>query len=190
VSNIAITQSDLLTFRVRNIIDMFSHMSIKKLKCDIIPSSKPNIKFFAITDSKYDLTDYSNYREWTFRIRKPKLLCGYNEIWKTNNIGRFANNTEWYLDSANFYLHKIEDETSTRNLLMLHSEPNNTANSPAREFKESPHIHIECAEHPFPKGHIPLKYGQLDIILASLEELTKAIEEAVFIVEHEFIDRL
>jgi hypothetical protein len=124
----------------------------------------------------------SEWRDWHFRSKNQGLVCTYYEIWNTVDRKSFA------LEQACFGL--IENPTfgEKKELVGLHCDPSDTGEH--SDFKRGPHIHVYASEQPFPHSHFALNYHQLNEVLRSPNDLFKALESGLAMIEKQVLDLL
>ncbi|MFI5387208.1 MAG: hypothetical protein ACHQ50_13945 [Fimbriimonadales bacterium] len=130
-----------------------------------------------------------DYHDWRFPIKAaPRVWFHYFEIWTRTNLGRHCS-----LNRAYLHLY-IKKERDLDPLLCVHSDPLEQPADPEDErlrwqceFKRGPHLHVSTAGD-LAHCHFPLNYGHLDSVLSSIEDLTKAMADAVQIVRREVVE--
>lgn len=131
-----------------------------------------------------------NYHDWRFQIKSaPSVWFHYFEIWKLLDLGRHCS-----LNRA--YLHiYVKRERDLDQIVCIHSDPLEVPEDPDNEhlvwqcrFKRGPHLHVSTAGD-LAHCHFPLNYGHLDTVLSSIDDLTKAMADAVQIVRLEVVER-
>jgi hypothetical protein len=119
------------------------------------------------------------YRDESFRTSATALRCSYFELW------RVAPSNSLVLDRAYFTLLRVKQaSTAFDEILCLHTDPGDH-----EEFKQGPHLHVSCAEHPIPHCHFPLDLGSLAVVLKNCEALTDAMERAIRVIAEDVLPR-
>ena len=128
--------------------------------------------------------DYSNWRFATFH---NKFRAVYYEIWLPTDIKR---QHEWYITKAYLNIYAIDRSTlEEKEYICLHSDPESDGHADAY-YRKSPHLHIKTAEEPIPKAHIALANYHLEQILASEDNLFRAIAWGVELICDEILKRI
>jgi hypothetical protein len=182
--NIKVLQNDLLTSRVKELVQLLLPITNNKKLHIIVKSKGSSIAFIAsnVNTNALDLRDYRFSTICSF------LNASYYEIW--NQI----TTTEYYLERAYCHLY-LNDEAYLKNredgeYILLHCDPNEDNGSPNAKYKQSPHIHVECAQYPISKVHFALYNGSLNEILKTKEAITVALQEAIIMLKEEVITKL
>lgn len=123
-------------------------------------------------------------REWLFRTFIPDIRCNYFELWKPTSGG-----DRFIIDRAYLSVFRAVAPAAKDYILCLHCDPHDTSPNPMGRWKRGPHIHVEKAADPLPKCHIPLNYGHLEQVLASLDALMKAFGDAVDLIARDVLPR-
>lgn len=130
-----------------------------------------------------------NYHDWRFPVKSaPTVWFHYFEIWRLLKSGRDCSINRAYL-----HLY-IKRQRELDPLLCIHSDPLEEPTNINDErlvwqcmFKKGPHLHVSTAGE-LAHCHFPLNYGHLDNVLSSIEDLTKAMSDAVLIVRREVVE--
>ncbi len=119
-----------------------------------------------------------------FRTGARGVWAQYFEVWSPEDVRQKS----WTLNAA--YLTILElDRNNNTEILGIHCDPTDRSNEPISSFKRGPHLHVKCAREPLPKSHFPLNYGHLSDVLRDCNALTKALEDAIFIIRTEVLER-
>jgi hypothetical protein len=133
----------------------------------------------------------SFYSDWRFRTIVPGFRAMYYEWWKRSEE---SNEESWYLYRAYLHIYKIDPAMSQESeYLLLHCDPSEPDGSPHAKYKQGPHLHIHAVtdpRDPFPRAHLALNAGHLDVVLASADSLTAAIKTTVRMLREEILERL
>ena len=175
--------SDLSTFRGAEIIKLVKSVANKADKVSINLRSIGGRAFvIAISDTIESGTDFTT---WRFNTYIPDFHAMYYEIWRP------LYEDTYYLDRVYFHLYKTKQtKLEETEYILLHcdaSEPEDTEHS---IYKQSPHLHIKCAEHPIPHSHFALNICDLHNTLYSLENLTVAIHNAIEMLDKQVLLQL
>lgn len=109
----------------------------------------------------------------------------YHEIWTPD-----AGDT-WKLEKAYFSVRKMcRPLMKVQELVCIHSDPICNDKEPLGTYKRGPHMHFAIAQSPYSKCHVPLNLGDLQHVLASPNNLTEAMGEAIKIVINEVMTRI
>jgi len=148
------------------------------LGCDIIPGA-PVFRATVIAAHEGALS-HTDYRDLRFRTSAPDIRAQYFEIWKET-----GGTVPWCLHQAYLNLFRLDKaEHRLEEIISIHCDPGDE-----HEYKKGPHLHVQRAEPPLPKCHFPLNSMELDRVLASAADLTRAIENAVQNVCREVLQR-
>jgi hypothetical protein len=125
------------------------------------------------------------YRDWRFATKHRDIRCNYFELWKDTGQSR-----KWSLHQAYLTLFLTDRELhSERELLCVHSDPNNADPIPMQQFKRGPHLHIKHREEILCHAHFPMTIGYVDKAVHSVQELTRVYEEIVSLLAIEVVER-
>lgn len=126
-----------------------------------------------------------NFNTWYFRTYAKNILAQYYELWKPGD-------QPGKLKLWRAYLHLVIDNRTTQNydkLVAIHCDPYDDCDEPLRSYKRGPHLHVENAEQPIPNSHFPLNLMELNNILSSINNITKALELAIQVLCNEVLNR-
>ena len=124
-----------------------------------------------------------SYRDWFFRTSANLIRAQYFEIWISNE-----SESEWQLCQACLHLFLVQShDDPLEEILAIHCEPSLLATSDKLRFKRGPHVHLKAAKHPIGKAHFPLNLGHLEEVLSTIDNLGKALSDAVHIAQLEVI---
>lgn len=122
---------------------------------------------------------------WQFRSSVTSVKCRYHELWLPEEAG-----DTYRLDRAYLTIFQSARPQDVLELMSLHCDPHDTSPIPMCDFKRGPHVHVNAkALDPMPKCHFPLNYGHLDVVMDSVDSLTKALRDAVAVIQHDVIHR-
>jgi len=159
------------------------------IHCMFVPGTRGNSKVISSLSHQGKTPD--NYHDWRFPVRgAPKVWFNYFEIWNLTNNGK-----ECRLNRAYFHLYLIDRPAQKLDqIVCVHSDPDELPLDPNDDkqnrlclYKRGPHLHILTAGE-LAKCHFPLNLGQIDQVLSTIEDLTKAIADAVEIVRYEIVE--
>jgi len=168
--------------RVRRVRQLLAPLTgTTEVPCELIPGMVHGGRVIAARDSRTS----ENYRDWTFRSSCSEIVCQYFELWRP-----CATAKEWYLDRAYLHLFFVDRILHrNRELLCIHTDPNNQDAEPTKAYKRGPHMHIQSAMQPMPHAHFPLANGYIQNCVGSLGELTRVFGEVVSVLSHDVISR-
>lgn len=128
----------------------------------------------------------SELEEWSFATIVSKLRAKYHERWIR------LDDKYWYMDRAYLSIYWIERSIpmGIKKFLALHCDPNESDEAPHAIYKQGPHLHIQDAAVPIPRAHIALNRAYLNLVLSSINSLTKALELAVLMIKEEVLDAM
>jgi len=120
-----------------------------------------------------------------FATKHRDIRCNYS------NFGKIPGNQENGLFiKHNLTLFLTDRELhNERELLCVHSDPNNADPIPMRQFKKGPHLHIKHREEILCHAHFPMTIGYIDKAVHSVQELTRIYEEIVSLLSIEVVKR-
>ena len=120
-----------------------------------------------------------------------RISFQYYEVWQPQRGTKYA-------VPIKTYLHLYETRSSLEDpieIACVHADPCETPKDPDSEWdrrkcnhKKGPHIHIAASDDPLPHCHFPLYLPQLPTVLASVQNLTDAMAEAIELLCHEIAD--
>jgi len=138
------------------------------------------LNFKTVVIATSEIRRGENYNEWFFSTFWREYLGNYYEVWIRSD------NTSWYLEKA--YLHIFRGEQS---YFCLHCDPEAVDSQGIKAcYKQSPHLHIKTPDSLIPKAHIALAHGYVNEILASEENLFKAMRLGVDLLCDEILSRI
>ncbi len=159
------------------------------IHCTFVPGTPGNSKVISSLSRQAKTPD--NYRDWRFPVRAaPKVWFNYFEIWNLLNNGR-----DCRLYRAYLHLYLIDKSAQKlEQIVCVHSDPDEQPTDPDDDkqrrqclYKRGPHLHIMTAGE-LAHCHFPLNLGHIDQVLSTIDDLTKAIADAVEIVRHEIVE--
>ncbi|MGO8735448.1 MAG: hypothetical protein ACLQVM_21935 [Terriglobia bacterium] len=122
----------------------------------------------------------------------PLMRGSYQERWCPVDEKR----KRYYLERAYLHLYlttHVDGEATEKEMVLLHCDPNE-ADEPKgwlglrhSRYKRGPHLHISTAQQPIPHSHFALNACDLESVLSSVESLTKAMREAVQMLEDQVL---
>jgi hypothetical protein len=180
---VVIDEEELVRERSRAIRRFLSPLAMKPaVACDSPRTLIEGGRVFAAHDGQ---VAGKEYRDWRFTSKHRNILCQYFELWRPTDRHR-----KWFLDRAYLTLF-LTDRISRqpRELLSVHSDPNNTDAVPIQGFKKGPHLHVKHLEEPLPHAHFPMTIGYVDKAVHSAPELTRVLEEIASLLSIEVIGR-
>jgi len=125
------------------------------------------------------------YRDWRFASKHRDIRCNYFELWKYTGHAR-----KWSLHQAYLTLFLTDRVLHTdRELLCVHSDPNNADPIPMRHFKRGPHLHVKHEEEVLCHAHFPMTIGYVDKAVESVPELTRIYHEVASLLSIEVVER-
>jgi hypothetical protein len=156
--------------------------------CQFVPGALGN-NSRVISSQSRQAKRPENYHDWRFPIKlAPRIWFHYFEIWMLINNGRHCS-----LNRAYLHLY-IRNDRDLDPLLCVHSDPLEQPTDPDDEklrwqceFKRGPHLHVSTAGD-LAHCHFPLNYGHLESVLSSIEDLTKAMADAIQVVRREVVE--
>ena len=153
---------------------------------DVFPIAKTQTEKLVWAVQKSYSNPQGSYKDWRFPTNVDGILANYFEEWTRDYEG---GQEFWYLELAYLHLYRTDAVNKTApEYILLHCEPN--WNEEHAIYKQSPHIHIEDAPHPWPKAHIALNVGYLGQVLRDASSLTKALEVAVIMLKNQVLDEI
>lgn len=128
----------------------------------------------------------SDYRELSFPTIVSNLRGRYHERWIQ------LDNKSWYMERAYLSIYWVERSIpmEKRKFLALHCDPNVSDEASHAIYKQGPHLHIQDAAFPIPRAHIALDRTHLNLVLNSINSLTKTLELAVLMIKEEVLDAM
>jgi hypothetical protein len=179
VPRIIVDVSSLVSTRTSQLLDIFSTISLKGKKININnPSSGGNL-IFGISDG---IESGVNFRDWRFKTVSDDIVANYHEVWNTQSKGKYFL-VRSYL---HLYLFKKEELSETEYILW-HCDASEPDHTPHAIYKQSPHIHIEIAQHPIPKAHIALYNGRVSNTLRDIETFNVALKESLIMIDSQIL---
>jgi hypothetical protein len=165
----------------------------------------PDTSKFSVQPKSCNSTEYivaaadnhnpsSRYDQMRFKTQVQNLRAMYYERWNKFYQGK---EEFFYLDRAylHFYFIDTSPKPEEKEFVLLHCDPNEPDDANHAKYKQSLHLHIECSERScyphcdiWPHAHIALNTGYLDHVLQDVNSLTKAIEEAVWMLKEEVLE--
>jgi hypothetical protein len=128
----------------------------------------------------------SDIRDWRFSTIVPEYKAQYFERWMRTNTGVAES---WYLERAYLHIFQFNQRNGTESeFLCLHCDPNESDDAAHALYKQGPHLHIHAgASEPIPHAHIALHVGYLDQVLNSVDSLSEALENAIWMLRDEIL---
>lgn len=127
-----------------------------------------------------------HYSGWRFSTHIDGISASYYERWEPTNSTRRAYRFQ------RGYLHLFKkvganQDATERKLVLLHCDPNEPAEAPHARYKQGPHLHFSAAGSPLSQSHIALNYSHLDEILSSFENLSKAWDNSIKLIDEQVL---
>ena len=164
---------------IRKLLAPLSHQSLKDGPAWNFAPGPRATKVIAVHDGQRG----THYREWSFPTVVKDLRSSYFEMWREAKRGR------WYLHCAYLTLILVDRINFTKqDYFCLHCDPYESDDAAHAIYKQSPHVHIERAEAPLPKAHIPLTLGHKEYVLSSIENFNDIFKQAIQMIRHEILD--
>ena len=162
--------------RFRNLL-----MPLRKFPQQGGPASKSyQLDYKTVVVAVSEIQQGLSYREWYFPTFLRGYLGNYYEVWMR------CDNISWYLEKA--YLQIFRGDQS---YFCLHCDPEAVDSQGIKAcYKQSPHLHITTPESLIPKAHIALAHGYVNEILASEENLLRAMRLGVDLLRDEILSRI
>ena len=120
----------------------------------------------------------------TFPTRKPKIRASYREVWIPDPRDR----RKFGLDRAYLHVFLRDESNQEKELVLLHCDPNEPTVAPHYRYKAGPHLHLQTAEQPIPHSHIGLNMTDFPQVIASIDQLSKAIASAIVMISEQILD--
>jgi hypothetical protein len=127
-----------------------------------------------------------HHHEWRFNTRVDGIRGGYYERWQP------VDSTRRRYCFERGYLHLFRRvgparESTEKQVLALHCDPNEERDAPHALYKIGPHLHVSAAEPPLNAAHIALNYSHLDEVLGSFERLSVAFSNSITMVNEQVL---
>ena len=120
-----------------------------------------------------------------FNTSANEIQAQYHEIWYPKD-----GEHEWWLERAYFGLRRsLTALAKVEEILCIHSDPLCEDTDPLGSYKRGPHLHVSIPQSPVAKAHFPLNLGHLEEVLASCDDLSRAISLAIKVVHDEVVCR-
>ena len=126
-----------------------------------------------------------SFHNWHFQTFASNVMAQYYEFWRP-----FDGDSKLMLYRA--YLNVVVVNRESHNfdkLVSVHCDPCEVGETRQVLYKQGPHLHVQKAVSPIPKCHFPLNLGDLNKVLASVDNITNALKDAVAIVCDEVLFR-
>jgi hypothetical protein len=159
------------------------------IHCQFVPGTSGSSKVISSKSRQAKTPD--NYHDWRFPTKAaPRIWFHYYEIWNLIGVGR-----DCKINRAYFHLYIIDRPSQKFDqIICVHSDPDEQPADPSDEkltrqcrYKRGPHLHVLTAGE-LAKCHFPLNLGHLDQVLSSIDDLTKALADAVEVVRNEIVE--
>ena len=183
MSVVVIAEDDLIHARPTAIRRFLQPLAMKPaVACDSPRTAIAGGRVLAAHDGQ---VAGKEYRDWKFSSKHRDILCQYFELWRPAGSHR-----KWALDRAYLTLF-LTDRTSrqSRELICVHSDPNDLTGGTSQMYKRGPHLHIKHLAEPLPHAHFPLTIGYVDEVINSEPSLTRVLQEITSMLSIEVIDR-
>jgi len=164
---------DISSKRNQELLNIFHSIALKGNKINIKQIPLRGFYTIGISDR---IESGNNYPDWRFRLGNSDVSAMYYERWISLGKGNM-----YFLERAYFHVYKPKDGSETE-FFLLHcdaSDPNHLI------YKTSPHLHIKCADEPFPKAHIALFNGKLTEVLANRKNFDIALSQSIAMLKEE-----
>lgn len=125
-----------------------------------------------------------SFEEWQFRTLVKDLWCQYYELWRP--IGQ---TDKRFLERIYLNILHLNYHHNFEKVVSIHCDPNEKGSEPQSSYKRGPHLHIQKSESPLNQCHFPLNYSHLKIVLSSIDNVTKAFNDAIQILRHEVLSK-
>ena len=191
MASVQINMSELNT-RIRSIRELLLPLrqSGVTVACQICKHPYNGCKVIAAHDGieshhRMKIKSVENFRDWHFQTFASNVMAQYFELWKP-----FDGDSKLMLYRA--YLNVVVVNRETRNfdkLVSVHCDPCEVGETRQVLYKQGPHLHVQKAGSPIPKCHFPLNLGNLNKVLASVDNITNALKDAVTVVCDEVLLR-
>jgi hypothetical protein len=177
---------DSLSQRGEEICEMLRPLTGKsRLAYDPV-SRRSEILIAVRSGPKLDLSP----TEWRFTTFVRGVRGAYYERWVPVDQKR----KKYGLERAYLHLYRRDrDEDSEREFLALHCDPNepdDTGSQRHAVYKRGPHIHVTAAQQPLPHSHFALNRSHLSDVLASVANLSAAVQSGVVMIRDQVLDIL
>lgn len=127
----------------------------------------------------------SDVKAWRFGTVARNVRASYFEVWLESDKRKFC------LERAYLTLFKMDSVNQEEaEFLCMHCDPNEPDSAAHAIYKQGPHLHVVAAEVPFPRAHLALNRGHLDVVLQSCENLTRAIKLSAQMLRDEVLDAI
>ena len=180
--NLLVSSEDLYCNRGKEIIEFIRiiHPSPRNIQTKLIPQSG---QMTIVVSDRYITSNQISV--FDFRTTSKLLKASYYEVWvKYDNFNHFLSKAYFHLyRTDNEYLETVREDGE---YILLHCDPNEEGNH--RDYKRSPHIHIEEAKFPINKAHFALNLMNLNEILSSKEKLDNALKVAITMLKEQVIE--
>jgi len=181
-SPLTLSADDLFRRRGRSVASLLKPLaSNNRVNVDLADGAWHGGKALGAFDASKPRSDP---REWLFRTFVSDIRCNYFELWKPTTAA-----DSFTIDRAYLSVFRVVAPAGKDYLLCLHCDPHDPSPNPLGRWKRGPHLHVEKAEDPLPKCHIPLNYGHLDQVLASMEALMTALGDAINLIARDVLPR-
>lgn len=127
----------------------------------------------------------NEYRDWRFRSYRAGFRCMYFEEWRPEDAAR----KKWFLQQICFSLFRITSRANIpQEILAIHCEPMEPEGREHLLYKRGLHLHVTLASQPIPHAHFALNNGYLSQVMASIENLSEALELALKMINDQVIN--
>lgn len=179
--NLTLEDAALISRRssIRKLLAPLSHRSLQGgPACDFVNGLRA-AKGIAVHDGQKG----ADFHEWSFPTIANDLRASYFEIWHDSKKGA------WRLHCAYLTLVLIDKiKIAKQEYFCLHCDPYEPDDAAHAIYKQSPHVHIEKAEFPLPRAHIPLSLGHTKDVLSSVENFDAIFKLAIQMIRDEILD--
>lgn len=168
--------------RSAELIHLFNEAALLGKKIQVNFKSISGTVLIGLSDKVESGNDFNS---WRFKTSAKNYSAMYHERWILDK------KDVYFLERAYFHLYKNDSETLVeKEYILLHCDASEPIGTPHSEYKQSPHLHIECAEHPIPKAHIALFNGQTEEVLSDLKSFNQAIAHSMSMINSQIISKL
>lgn len=157
--------------RNSDLLNIFSTIAFRRKNINVYSRSLGGNLIFSISDGKETGT---NFTDWRFQTISENINGSYYEIWTSLGKGSY------FLDRSYFHLYSLDEQQLTESeYVLLHCDASEPDDTPHCSYKQSPHLHIEVAQHPIPKAHLALYNGRIKEVLKDLNAFNSALKETI-----------
>ena len=169
---------DLKRDRNTQLLTIFSLIAKRGTKVNVFDRSVAGSLIFGISDGHQNGSDYT---AWRFQTLSVNLKANYHEVWASSGKDRY------YLVRSYFHLYRFDGEQE-KEYILLHCDASEPDDAPHSIYKQSPHLHIECAEHPVPKAHFALYNGRVGQVLKNIINFDAALNETILMFKSQVLE--